>query len=358
MSVPWRVYQEKVADLFRALGFAVHIEGDVVGARAVHAVDVVATRTMFGVAILWIVECKLWNTAIPKEKVLALAQIATDVGADRAFLLSESGFQAGALRAAQKSNITLTSFDELVEHARPDMEEQQLAQLGRSLHLLQRRIYDEFDVSDYSGESERVGRQESPLDLLSIVFELKTIALPHAQAGEFPLIVGTIGSRYESGASFIEGAEQSFTRISACLDELHSTRQSALLLVQPKICEFTASVKSFLDATEAALDAGADVERLDASLAQALTHMKRIGKTADDLRTSLGRGEPRRALAAVMRLLIDGPYLFLADPQKSREQWIEMRPKVEVTLARLSALKSLYTTGLAPVVPYTVQSLC
>lgn len=344
MSVPWRAYQERVADLFRTLGFAVQVEADVAGARAVHAVDVVATRTMFGVAIVWLVECKLWHTAIPKEKVLALAQIATDVGADRAFLLSESGFQAGALRAAQKSNITLTSFDELIEHARPDMEEQQLAQLGCSLHLLQRRIHDEFDVSDYSSESDCAGRQESPLDLLSTVFELKTIALPHAQAGEFPLIVSTTGSRYETVSSFVEGAEQSLARISARLDEFHSKLQRDLVLAQPKIRAFAAAVGSFLAATEEALEAGADVERTEASLAKALTYMKLIGETADDLRTSISRGEPRRALAAVMRLLIDGPYLFLADPQKSREQWIEMRPKVEVALVRLSALKPLSTT--------------
>lgn len=42
-----------------------------------------------------VVENKLWGSPISKEKVLTLQQIANNVGADRSFLLSESGFQAG-----------------------------------------------------------------------------------------------------------------------------------------------------------------------------------------------------------------------------------------------------------------------
>lgn len=73
-------------------------------------VDVLVHTVFAGVGVTWVIECKLWKTAIPKEKVLTLAQVASDVGADRAFLLSESGFQAGAIRAAQNTNITLTSM--------------------------------------------------------------------------------------------------------------------------------------------------------------------------------------------------------------------------------------------------------
>lgn len=55
---------------------------------------------------------------MPKEKVLALQAIASDVGSDRAFLLSESGFQAGAIRCTQFTNITLTSLNDLREQTR------------------------------------------------------------------------------------------------------------------------------------------------------------------------------------------------------------------------------------------------
>lgn len=45
--------------------------------------------------------------------MLVLSGVLLDVGADRGFLLSETGFQSGALRMAEKSNITLTSLDDL-----------------------------------------------------------------------------------------------------------------------------------------------------------------------------------------------------------------------------------------------------
>lgn len=61
----------------------------------------------------WIIECKAWKNNIPKEKVTALSAIVQDVGADRGFLLSEVGFQSGAIRAARSSNITLTSLEDL-----------------------------------------------------------------------------------------------------------------------------------------------------------------------------------------------------------------------------------------------------
>jgi hypothetical protein len=59
------------------------------------------------------VECKAWQSNVPKEKVAALSAILQDIGADRGFLLSEKGFQSGALRMAEKSNITLTSLADL-----------------------------------------------------------------------------------------------------------------------------------------------------------------------------------------------------------------------------------------------------
>jgi hypothetical protein len=66
-----------------------------------------------GIAFVWIIECKSWKTNVPKEKVAALFAIIQDVGADRAFLLSEKGFQSGALRMGESSNITLTSLADL-----------------------------------------------------------------------------------------------------------------------------------------------------------------------------------------------------------------------------------------------------
>jgi hypothetical protein len=110
----WEDYQYRAAELLRRLGFRAEVNDPLQGPNGVvHRVDVSARMVFAGVPILWIVECKLWNRAIPKEKVSALKDIVNDLGADRGLLLSERGFQSGAVNLAAAKNITLSSLDEL-----------------------------------------------------------------------------------------------------------------------------------------------------------------------------------------------------------------------------------------------------
>jgi Restriction endonuclease len=83
----------------------------------VKAWDVSARMMFAGVPVLWIVECKLWNRAVPKEKASVLKDIVNDLGADRGLLMSERGFQSGAVNLAAAKNITLSSLDELRANA-------------------------------------------------------------------------------------------------------------------------------------------------------------------------------------------------------------------------------------------------
>jgi hypothetical protein len=106
----WNEYQEAIAQFFRQLGYQAVTNQRVKGVRATHDIDVLVTLNSSAVESLWVVECKLWNRAITKQCVLTLQQIVADVGADRGFLLSESGFQAGAVDATLSSNITLTTL--------------------------------------------------------------------------------------------------------------------------------------------------------------------------------------------------------------------------------------------------------
>ncbi|UPJ48497.1 restriction endonuclease [Bradyrhizobium sp. 200] len=90
MPPDWKQYQGDVAGLFRRMGFGAEIELKMDGARGQHIVDVVVRPRTAGIPVLWIVECKSWKAAVCKEQVMTLGHIAQDVGADRAFLLSES----------------------------------------------------------------------------------------------------------------------------------------------------------------------------------------------------------------------------------------------------------------------------
>ena len=103
MKHAWQNYQDQVAALFRSLGLKSSTEAEVSGARATHKIDVLISFPLLGQDVTWVVECKFWRARVPKEKVLALHQIAQDVGADRAFLFSENSFQPGAVEAARST---------------------------------------------------------------------------------------------------------------------------------------------------------------------------------------------------------------------------------------------------------------
>jgi hypothetical protein len=72
----WERYRHRAADLLRELGFTAEVNDPLPATRGmVHKVDVSARIVLAGVEVLWIVEYKLWNRAVPKEKVSALSAI-------------------------------------------------------------------------------------------------------------------------------------------------------------------------------------------------------------------------------------------------------------------------------------------
>jgi hypothetical protein len=117
----WRNYQVETAKLFRELGCDVETDFEVQGVRARHLLDVSVRFSWFGIRQHWIVECKLWKRRVSKDKVLTLKSIAEDVGADRAILISESGYQSGAHAAVTLTNITLISLAKLREAAKGEL---------------------------------------------------------------------------------------------------------------------------------------------------------------------------------------------------------------------------------------------
>jgi hypothetical protein len=150
----WRQYQEEAAAFFREMGYAATVNCAVQGVRALHAVDVFVQFDAFGLRFRWIIECKQWQTKIRKEKIAALRYIIDDVGADRGFLVSEAGFQPGAVKAAEKTNITLTSLAELRHAAQNDLAQQTLQELRTRAAKLLREGHGyvvEEKLSEYSG---------------------------------------------------------------------------------------------------------------------------------------------------------------------------------------------------------------
>ena len=136
----WQEYQQQAAKFFRSLGLVAQVETVIEGVRGTHEIDVYVTGKFHGIDFKWAVECKAWRSNVPKEKVLAFASIIQDIGADRGFLLSEQGFQSGAIRMAQKSNITLTSLEDLANLAEEEAIDAAIGSMSWRLQKARNRL--------------------------------------------------------------------------------------------------------------------------------------------------------------------------------------------------------------------------
>ena len=137
----WKEYQNKTAEVFREAGCKADVEATVEGVRGEHEIDVFVTFEQYGINCSWVIECKYWNTNVPKEKVLALQAIVDDIGADRGVLISKTGFQSGAIRATRKSNITLTSLEDLAEDLNENSTKRAIETLETNLIKVRHQIF-------------------------------------------------------------------------------------------------------------------------------------------------------------------------------------------------------------------------
>jgi len=287
----------------------------------------------------WVIECKFWNTAIPKEKVLALAQIASDVGADRAFLLSESGFQAGAIRVSQNTNITLTSLQELFDSATAELQKRELLVLTQKARRLQQEMHDFFVLDNGSPGPPAGADRESFLDLLAVVFELNSIALPQVEAEDFPIRMSTGSNltQFSDIAAFVAFANSELERVVTCVSAAKQDVDNVRRLAGQLSSIFCREVGDFLDHSEAIVLASGVENVAQHQLPLTLDCMKQVGNQAEELRT-LVSGRALDALSRVMRALIDGPYLLLAQMRCEDREWSKSRESVETPLQELGAL--------------------
>lgn len=79
----WFLYQERVARSFRALGVSARTNVSVQDARGKHDIDVLVEFESAGVGVTWVVECKAGKRPVGKDRILVLAGVVDDVGADQ-----------------------------------------------------------------------------------------------------------------------------------------------------------------------------------------------------------------------------------------------------------------------------------
>ena len=108
----WRDLQVQVATILAECGFSTQIEKDIETVRGTVNIDVFAEDSSQRPTAVYLCECKLWGSAIPKNVVHGFRTVVSDFGANWGFIISSNGFQVGAYEAAENSNIRLMNWQE------------------------------------------------------------------------------------------------------------------------------------------------------------------------------------------------------------------------------------------------------
>ena len=111
----WTDLQNKVAQIFDEIGCIVAIEKEITTTRGVVNVDVFVEDATKSPHLIYICECKYWETQIPKSVVHSFRTVVADYGAHVGYLISKRGYQSGAYEAATNSNVMLLSWNEFQE---------------------------------------------------------------------------------------------------------------------------------------------------------------------------------------------------------------------------------------------------
>lgn len=191
----WYQFQEDICKHFQSIGVEAATNVTVQGVRTKHDIDVLVQTKYLGEDLTWVIEAKHWKSNVPKEKVLALRTIADDIGADKGFIISLSGFQTGAIEAAQSSNISLKTFEELKEATSALIEDSILSGYEERARLLDKKYWShsKYVRREYDLRPELCDNslRFSGADVLSRV----AYALGNAKRQAYPIHVGTSYSR-------------------------------------------------------------------------------------------------------------------------------------------------------------------
>lgn len=137
----WYQFQEQIKEHFISIGADAETNVTIQGVRTKHDIDVYVKTKFLGEDLIWLVEAKNWKSNINKSQVLTLRSIVDDIGADRGFIISSSGFQSGAIEAAQNTNVKLKTFEEMKAETRGMVEAEILKSYKKRLLLIEDRYW-------------------------------------------------------------------------------------------------------------------------------------------------------------------------------------------------------------------------
>jgi hypothetical protein len=158
--------------------------------------------------------------------VLALREIVADIGADRGILLSETGFQSGAIEAGTLTNVHATSLAEVRKSASKEIISMRLRELYDRIEGCRERYWDisKEDRIEYGLRHDVGAVGYSGIRVIELVCDL----LSKAFRGTFPLRSETLA------ALCTPGFEHQFT-----------TAEEVVSALEPLVAELEARLKRY-----------------------------------------------------------------------------------------------------------------
>lgn len=206
-NADWYKFQEEICAYFNSIGAEAKTNQSVQGVRTSHDIDILVKTKFLGEDLTWVIEAKNWKTRVPKEKVLALRTIVDDIGADRGFIVSLSGFQSGAFEAAENSNVKLRTIEELKQLTSELIEDEILKGYKDRARLLNKRYWaHKKSVRKDYGLRPEIGDNRlifSGAALLGVV----QMAILQAEQKEYPINVDTCYEK-KSGSDVVNNFQQ------------------------------------------------------------------------------------------------------------------------------------------------------
>lgn len=108
----WQELERIVAAILAECGMKAQNGMTLTLPRGTVDVDVHAEEMVDGIVHRTICEYKYWRATVPKTVVHSFRTVMAEAGVHRGYIISTSGFQAGAIEAAVATNIELVTFEE------------------------------------------------------------------------------------------------------------------------------------------------------------------------------------------------------------------------------------------------------
>lgn len=108
----WSDLQDRVAEILEECGLEAEVQHTLEAARGTVEVDVYAVEKVDGRTTTIAFECKHWRTRVPKAVVQTFRTVLADLGVNAGYIISSSGFQAGAHSVAAMTNLRLLTWQE------------------------------------------------------------------------------------------------------------------------------------------------------------------------------------------------------------------------------------------------------